>query len=192
MKYSKIREILKGKIVGIAGAGGLGSNSAMALARSGIGTLIIADFDTIDMSNLNRQYYFYHQIGKKKVLALEENIKMVNSDINVISYAIKLESHHIVDIYKSCDLIIEAFDLPEMKEMIINAVAEKLPEMPLIVGSGMAGYGNNNQIRTVQSGNLYICGDQLSEVSEDNPPLAPRVGIVSMMQTNQALEILLK
>lgn len=191
MKYNEIRKKLKTKIVGIAGTGGLGSNAAMALARSGVGTLIIADFDTIDMSNLNRQYYFFHQIGKKKVLALEENIKMVNSDIKVISYAIKLESHHIVDIYKDCDVIIEAFDLSEMKEMIINTVAENLPNIPLIVGSGMAGYGNNNLITTTQNGNLYFCGDQINEVSENNPPLAPRVGIVSMMQANQALEILL-
>jgi len=192
MEYKRIREILKTKVVGIAGAGGLGSNAAIALARSGIGTLVITDFDIIDMSNLNRQYYFFHQIGKKKVLALEESIKMVNSDIKVVSYAIKLESHHIIDIYKDCDVIIEAFDLPEMKEMIINTVLDKFPETPLIVGSGMAGYGGNNLITTVQSDNLYICGDQISEVSDNNPPLAPRVGIVSMMQANQALEILLK
>ena len=192
MKYNEIRERLKNKVVGIAGAGGLGSNSAMALARSGVGTLIIADFDTIDMSNLNRQYYFYHQIGKKKVLALEENIKMVNSDINILSYAIKLEPNHIVNIFKDCDVIIEAFDLSEIKEMIISTVLQELPDIPIIVGSGMAGYGNNNLLRTEQSGNLYICGDQQNEVSDDNPPLAPRVGIVSMMQANQALEILLK
>ncbi len=191
MNYLEIRKRLKTKTVGIAGAGGLGSNSAMALARSGIGNLVIADFDTIDMSNLNRQYYFYEQIGKMKVLALKENIKLVDSNVKVRSFSIKLESHHITDIFKDCDVIIEAFDLQEMKDMLINTVLDKLPDIPLIVGSGMAGYGNNNLIKTVRSGNLYICGDQLSEVSDDNPPLAPRVGIVSMMQANQALEILL-
>ena len=49
--------------VGIAGAGGLGSNCAVALARSGVGTLVIADFDIIEAANLNRQYYFTDQIG---------------------------------------------------------------------------------------------------------------------------------
>ena len=63
MTFNEIKKILQQKIVGIAGAGGLGSNCAVALARVGIGTLIIADFDVVSESNLNRQYYFYDQIG---------------------------------------------------------------------------------------------------------------------------------
>ena len=191
MTFDEIRKILKTKTVGIAGAGGLGSNCALALARSGVGTIIIVDFDVIDLSNLNRQYYFHYQLGKKKVLALKENIKLVDPDIKVIPFAIKMEPHHIKEIFKDCDIIVEAFDKADMKEMIIETVAKELSEIPLIVGSGMAGWGNNNLIRTEKLNNLYVCGDQESEVSEDNPPLAPRVGIVSMMQANQVLEILL-
>ena len=65
---------IQNKTIGIAGCGGLGSNCAIALARIGIGKLIIVDFDSIDKSNLNRQYYFIDQIGKPKVDALEYNI----------------------------------------------------------------------------------------------------------------------
>ncbi len=92
MTFNDIREKLKNKKVGIAGAGGLGSNCAMALARSGVGTIIIADFDIIDLSNLNRQYFFHYQIGRKKVLALKENVELVNPEINVVPFSIKLNS----------------------------------------------------------------------------------------------------
>ena len=192
MSFEEIREILKSKVVGIAGAGGLGSNCAMALARSGVGTIVIADFDVIDLSNLNRQYYFHYQLGKKKVLALKENVELVNPEIKVIPYSIKLEPHHISEIYSDCDVIVEAFDKSEMKEMIIETVTKSFPEKTLIIGSGMAGWGKNNLIKTEYHDKIIICGDQESEVSDNNPPLAPRVGIVSMMQANQVLEILLK
>lgn len=192
MNFEEIREKLKSKVVGIAGAGGLGSNCAIALARSGVGKIIVADFDVIDLSNLNRQYYFYHQLGRKKVLALKENLKLVNPDIEVVPISLKLDPDSIVKNYADCDIIIEAFDRDDMKSMIIETVLQYFPDKPIIAGSGMAGYGQNNIIKTEHHGNLYICGDQQNAVSDAMPPLAPRVGIVSMMQANQALEILLK
>lgn len=192
MTFDEIRAKLKTKTVGIAGAGGLGSNCAVALARTGLGKLIVADFDVIDLSNLNRQYYFYHQLGRKKVLALQENVKLINPDVWFEPLSLKLDPVSIRKVFANCDIIVEAFDRNDMKHMIIEAVQEYFPFKPLIVGSGMAGFGGNNLIRTEQHGNLYICGDQQSEVSDILPPLAPRVGVVSMMQANQVLEILLK
>jgi sulfur carrier protein ThiS adenylyltransferase len=191
MKFDDIRNLLKDRRVGIAGAGGLGSNCAMALARSGVGNLVIADFDIIDFKNLNRQYYFYEQLGKKKVLALKENIQKVYPDTHVIPYAIKLDPPLITKLFADCDVIVEAFDLQEMKEMIMETVLGQMPGVPLVMGSGLAGWGKNHLIRTEKLDNLYICGDQLLEVTEEQPPLAPRVGIVAMMQANQVLEILL-
>ena len=98
----KIRNKLKNKIVGIAGAGGLGSNCAVSLARAGVGNLIITDFDMIEESNLNRQYYFYNQIGQKKVLALKKNIKEINKKVNVKALDIKLNSTNIIEIFNDC------------------------------------------------------------------------------------------
>ena len=192
MNFHQIKEILKNKIVGIAGCGGLGSNCAVALARVGIGKIIIADFDTIEESNLNRQYYFFDQIGKKKVQCLKENIHMINPNVKVEAHNIMLDSNNIVDIYRNCDVIVEAFDKAKMKQMIIEIVSEELQETPLVVGLGMAGWGNSNTIHSKQLDNLFICGDEVREVSEELPPLAPRVGIVANMQANTVLEILLK
>ena len=186
-----IKNILKTKTIGIAGAGGLGSNCAVSLARVNVGNLIIADFDVIEESNLNRQYYFYDQIGEKKVSSLKKNIENINPNVKVKAVDIKLNPTNIIELFQNCDVIIEAFDKAEMKQMIIETVLEKMPDKILIVGVGMAGWGNNNTLKTEKTDNLYICGDQITEVSDNEPALAPRVGIVANMLANQALEILL-
>ena len=192
MNFSQIVEKLETKTVGIAGCGGLGSNCAVALARVGVGKLIIADFDNIEESNLNRQYYFHKQIGESKTTSLKENIQLINPHIEVETHHIKLDYQSIIDIYRNCDVIVEAFDKADMKQMIIEAVNNELPQTPLVVGLGMAGWGDSNSIGCRQADNLFICGDETKEVSDELPPLAPRVGIVANMQANTVLEILLK
>jgi sulfur carrier protein ThiS adenylyltransferase len=192
MTFEQIKSALKNHTVGIAGCGGLGSNCAVALARVGVGKLIICDFDIIVESNLNRQYYFYDQIGLKKAPTLKENINRINPSIEVIAVDVKLNSENIVELFKNCDIIVEAFDRADMKKMIIETVLSEMPEKPIVSGVGMAGWGESNTIQMKQSGNLYICGDGISEATEDNPPLAPRVGITSNMQANTVLELLLK
>jgi len=191
MKFEQIKKILQTKTIGIAGCGGLGSNCAIALARVGVGKLIIADFDVVEKSNLNRQYYFFEQIGKKKVISLKNNIKKINPEVNIRAYDIKLNPKNLIKIFSSCDIIVEAFDLAEMKQMIIETVLSEMPGKPIISGLGVAGWGDNNSIKTRQVGDLYICGDEKTETSENMPPMAPKVGIIANMQANLALEILL-
>jgi len=191
MTTQPIQERLKNATVGIAGCGGLGSNCAIALARVGVGCLILADFDVVEESNLNRQYYFRHQIGESKVMCLKQNIHLINPDIRVEAHRIKLTYNNIQPMYKECDVLVEAFDRADMKQMIIEAVLEQMPDMPLVIGLGMAGWGDSNSIKMRKSDQLYICGDEKSEVTEQMPPLAPRVGMVANMQANTVLEILL-
>lgn len=185
-------ERIQNKTVGIAGCGGLGSNCAIALARIGVGKLIIADFDIVSKSNLNRQYFFIDQIGMPKVEALHYNINKVNIDVEVEKHFIKLNKFNITEIYKNCDVIVEAFDLSVMKQMIIETVLSEMPDKYIVSGSGMAGWGDNNSIKTINYDKLFVCGDFVAEISETLPPLAPRVGVVANMQANQVLEILMK
>ena len=185
------KDKLKKACVGIAGCGGLGSNCAVALARIGVGRLIIADFDVVSESNLNRQYFFTDQIGQKKAFALRDNINRINQSVKVEALDIKLNPSAVIRVFKNCDVIVEAFDLAEMKQMIIETVLEEYPEKFIVAAMGLAGWGNNNSIRTEQYDKLYICGDFISEVSETCPPLAPRVGIVANMQANQVLDIIM-
>jgi len=130
-------------------------------------------------------------VGQKKVLALRENIKKVNPEIDVQVHDVRLGPDEVVHIFQNCTLIIEAFDRADMKLMIIETVTERFPDKFIIAASGLAGYGNNNALHTRRLGSLFICGDEVSEVAPDLPPLAPRVGIVAAMQANQALEIIL-
>ncbi|MFA7420071.1 MAG: sulfur carrier protein ThiS adenylyltransferase ThiF [Melioribacteraceae bacterium] len=191
MKFTEIKSALISKTVGIAGCGGLGSNCAVALARVGIGKLIIADFDVIEESNLNRQYFFFDQIGKYKAPTLKENLLRINPSVIVEDHVVKLQPKDIVSLYSDCDVVVEAFDKAEMKEMIVETVLSEFPQKQVVCGVGLAGWGGNNLIKTEQCRKLYIVGDRSSETSEVDPPLAPRVGIVSNMMANVVLEILL-
>ncbi len=184
-------EKLKGTCVGIAGCGGLGSNCAMALARAGVGRLVIADFDVVTAANLDRQYYFLDQVGRKKVEALAENLRRVNPDIVVEAHDLHLGPDEVVRVFRDCRVIVEAFDAADMKLMIIETVSEHFPDKFIVAGSGLAGYGGNNELRTRRLGSLFICGDEQSEVSDELPPLAPRVAAVAALQANQVLEIVL-
>jgi len=193
MIFSEIREHLGKFRVGIAGAGGLGSNCAVALARSGVGTLVLSDFDIIEISNLNRQYYFSDQVGQLKTIALKENITRINPEVFVIVHQKRLNRVNIPEIFSGCDVIVEAFDRADMKEMLIETVQIKMQGIPLVIGSGMAGWGKCDTIRFRKiDETLYVCGDESSELSDDLPLLAPRVGMVANMQANVVLEILMK
>jgi len=193
MKLSEIRNHLSKFRVGIAGAGGLGSNCAAALARCGVGTLVISDFDIVEEANLNRQFYFADQLGMDKIKALKENIERINPEIRIIGHKTVLNKKNIPEIYKGCDIIVEAFDWADMKEMLIDTIQTMMPGIPLVVGSGMAGWGNNELIKYRKIDDfLYICGDETTEVSEEMPPMAPRVGIVSHMQANVVIDLLMK
>ncbi|OFY39241.1 MAG: thiamine biosynthesis protein ThiF [Bacteroidetes bacterium GWF2_40_14] len=190
--FNQIRSVLSQKTVGIAGAGGLGSNCAAALLRSGVGKLIIADYDVVSEPNLNRQFYFRDQIGQKKVFALADNLARIEPEDCVQVHDTKITEDNISLIYSTCDVVVEAFDEASEKEMFINYMLTHFPDKPLVAGSGMAGWGRLELLKSDNSGNLYICGDEESEVSENNPPLAPRVGIVSNMQADKVLELLLE
>jgi len=193
MKFEEIKSHLAKYTVGIAGAGGLGSNCAVALARTGIGKLIVSDFDVVEISNLNRQYYFTDQLGIKKVEALRMNIGRINPETEVIIHDQILDPENILDIYKDAVIIVEAFDRSDMKEMLAETVIGSWPEKTLVIGSGMAGWGKTNLLRERYVGDrLIVCGDESTEISDELPPLAARVGIVANMQANVVIDVLLK
>jgi sulfur carrier protein ThiS adenylyltransferase len=192
MKFSEIKKHLSQFKVGIAGAGGLGSNCAVALARTGVGTIVICDKDIVNITNLNRQYYFTEQAGMYKTEALRENILKINPETIVISHNLELNNSNIPEIFTGCDVIVEAFDSNDMKLMLAETVQSWMPGIPLVMGSGLAGWGNTGSLKCRKIDNsLYVCGDEETEVSDELPPLAPRVGIVANMQADIVVELLL-
>ena len=181
---------LKRACVGIAGCGGLGSHVALSLARVGVGRLILADHDVVEPSNLNRQHYFVDQIGAFKVDALKEILLQANPFVQVETHRLRLTAENIPSVFAGADIIVEAFDKAEAKVMIIETVLSELPGRPLVVGSGMAGYGESNAIHTRREGDLIICGDEVTEARPGRGLMAPRVGIAANHQANAVVEIL--
>ncbi len=186
----EMREILRVKTVGIAGCGGLGSNAAVALARAGIGSLIIADFDIVEESNLDRQYYFRDDIGKFKVDALAKHLKNINPAVDVISHNIELTQENVPKIFGDADILIEAFDEANSKKWLIEIWTKLFPEKPIICGNGIAGYGNTNKLEVIRMGKIYFCGD--NETDSSIGLCSARVAIVANMQANVAIEILME
>lgn len=183
---------LKQATVGVAGVGGLGSAVAVALARVGVGRLVIADFDVVEPSNLNRQQYFIDQIGQYKVDALVCNLRRINPYVAVEPHCALLTPENIPATFADCSIIVEAFDRADMKAMLVNRVLESMPHSTVIAASGLAGYGSNNSIATRKiSQRLYLVGDSVSEAAPGNGLMAPRVGIAASHQANQVVRILL-
>ena len=187
-----VHQKIKKSTVGIAGLGGLGSAIAIALARIGIGKLILADFDVVEPSNLNRQQYFVHQIGMLKVEALQKNIALINPYVSIQVYQQKLDRNNVEKIFKEAEVVVEAFDRAEEKAMLINTVSEKMPDKYIVAASGVAGYGENNEIKTVRfSSKIFIVGDHKTAAQPGVGLMAPRVGIAAHHQANTVLRILL-
>lgn len=183
---------IRDAVVGIAGAGGLGSNAAVALARAGVGHLVIADFDTVDATNLNRQYFFVSQLGEPKVSALQNTLQKINPFSEYEVHHTRITADNAAAIFSQCQILIEAFDTAEMKEMLIESWCSAYPDRPIIVGSGLAGIGNTEAIHTRQIDTIYICGDETTDIQPHISPMAPRVGMVAHMQANIALELIIK
>ena len=181
-------EILKKSTVGIAGCGGLGSNIAIALARTGVGNLILVDFDVVELSNLNRQYYFTKDVGELKAIALANHIKAINQDINIAVYIQEIRPKDVLKLFGGVDILIEAFDKAASKKWLIDSWCKNNNIKPIICGSGMSGLGKTDKLKVVRAGNIFICGDQISDMKEGLS--APRVAIVANMQANEAVEYL--
>jgi len=184
--------VLRQSSVGIAGAGGLGSNVAVALARAGVGRLVIADHDRIEPSNLNRQQYFLDQVGERKVEALRENLLAINPYSIYEVHDVRITRRNAAAIFARVDVLVEAFDKAEAKEMLIEASLTKFPGRPIVAASGLAGYGGNRRIHARRLGNLHICGDESSQCPPGISPMAPRVALVAALQANLVVELLIK
>jgi len=180
--------------VGLAGAGGLGSNCAMMLARSGIGQLVLVDGDVVDASNLNRQHYFPRHLGQSKVLALSEQIRELG-DIRIDTRHILLDAENIHDILVLAPIWVEALDDPATKRLFVEEALRA--GVFCVSASGLAGWGGPPMQRRVltrkdSSPRLILVGDFTSAVSEALPPLAPRVMQAAAMQADAVLEHILE
>ena len=177
--------------VGICGLGGLGSNIAIALARAGIGKLILIDFDRVDITNLHRQQYKANQIGMYKTEALRENLTEINPYLETKLHTVCVTEENAKELLKDCDIICEAFDNAECKAMLTNLVMEEMPDKYIVAASGMAGMGSANSIHTRKvTKRFYLCGDEISDASDGIGLLSSRVMLCAAHQAHMVLRLI--
>jgi len=183
------RAALESVRVGIAGAGGLGSNCAMHLVRSGVKHITIADFDVVNESNLNRQFFFRDQIGQKKVEAVKANLLRIEPDADIRAVDMRLDVSSAREVFADCGIVVEAFDAVDAKVMLVSAFASSGKK--LVTASGLAGWGRSNAMRVRKMGNIVAIGDGETSVGDGAAPVSPRVGIAAAMEANAVVSLLL-
>ena len=183
------RTELESARVGIAGAGGLGSNCAMHLVRAGVQHITVVDFDVVNESNLNRQFFFRDQLGQKKVEALKENLLRIDPDADIRAVDMRLDASSVREVFADCDIVVEAFDVVDAKVMLVSCFASS--GKMLVTASGLAGWGRSNEMRVRKMGNIVAIGDGETAVGANAAPASPRVGIAAAMQANAVVAILL-
>ena len=176
----------QGITIGIAGCGGLGSNCAVHLVRSGFRRFVLVDLDRVDPSNLNRQAFTMGQVGMRKVEALTENMVAVNPDCEIEMHDMEAMPESLARLFAGCDGVVEAFDRPEAKVALVETL---VPTGKLVVAaSGMGGVGDTDVLITRKiRDNFYLVGDGKTECDNENPPLSPRVGIAAAKQADVVL-----
>ena len=191
LRYLKPEQLalIQSKKVGIGGAGGLGSNCAMLLVRSGFKHLEIIDQDLIDASNLNRQQYFSAEVGLPKVDQLKKRLLDINPDANILTHQTKWHEGNAENFFKGFDFIVEAFDVADWKYRFVQYYA---PRVRVIVsGVGMAGLNEKKPMTVKKMGNVYICGDRTTDSAQGHPPMAPRVTQCAAMMAEIILDLAL-
>ena len=177
--------------VAVCGLGGLGSNIAIALARAGIGKLVLIDFDKVDITNLHRQQYKASQIGLYKTDALADNLVEIAPYTEIKTITARLSEDNLTTLLSDADIVCEALDNAEAKAMLVNGVLERLSGCYLVAASGMAGMDTPNTIKTRKIGKrFYLCGDEVSDVADTIGLVAPRVMLCAAHQAQTVLRIL--
>jgi sulfur carrier protein ThiS adenylyltransferase len=172
--------------VGLVGAGGLGSNCAMHLVRSGFADLVLADPDTVEPSNLNRQHFTLAQVGRPKVLALRDNLLAVNPDARVEAHQRSVDEAGLAELFGDCRAVVEAVDSAATKKLVVEAL---VPTGRLVVSaSGLGGTGIAGRMAVRRPlPNLILVGDLSTPCDAATPPLSPGVGMAAAMQADAVL-----
>jgi Dinucleotide-utilizing enzymes involved in molybdopterin and thiamine biosynthesis family 1 len=172
--------------VGIVGAGGLGSNIAVMLVRSGIKRLTIVDHDVVEASNLNRQAYLPTDVGTPKVLALSWHLQMLEPEVKVAAFQTEATRENAATLFAACPVMVEAVDGAATKAMLYEAFAAS--KELYVTASGMCGFGETEPMRILRPReNVVAVGDFTTGFDADHPPLAPRVMQAAAMQADAVL-----
>lgn len=183
---------LEAATIGVAGLGGLGSQIAIALARTGVGHLRLVDFDTVDLANLNRQAYDVADLGRRKTDALTERIARINPYLDVRATSVRVDPTNARELFAEAPVVCEAFDDPVAKAMLTETLLTTRDDVVVVGASGMAGHDRTDTIRTRRVGSRWwVCGDGTSDIGTGAPMVAPRVMACAGAQAMLAIRLVL-
>lgn len=189
----EIKAKLQAARVAVAGLGGLGSNIAVMLARSGVGHLKLVDFDKVDVTNLNRQMYGIPHLGRFKTDAIRDILADINPYLDIETVCVTVTPENAAELFRDWPIVCEAFDSPENKAMLVRTLLAECPQTTIVSGVGMAGYDDANDIRTTHPmRRLYVCGDRETAAGGMTGLMAPRVAVCAGHQANQVLQLILQ
>lgn len=183
-------------VVAIAGCGGIGSNVARFLVQSGFYNLFLADFDRVEESNLNRQFFSAKQIGKPKAKTLKSNLmalipscKKKNAVISFINK--KIDQTNAAEIFSNYKIVVEAFDKKECKQLLVNSLFSSNSEINLVCANGIAGDDCSEVVTKNVAKNLFVVGDFKNDV-EQHSLYGYKVSLVASLMAQKVLELVKK
>ncbi len=188
------QEVLLGSTMLLIGMGGLGAPTALYLAAAGVGHLIIADFDTVELSNLQRQVIHHtNDIGKLKVDSAKQKMQAINPTIKITSVS-DLDENNLPKWLELCDIVLDGTDNFDTRFKINQAcVASK---KPLVSAAVIRFEGQLSVFKGYDASQpcyqcLYSTNGNSDENCTDNGILAPVAGMLGTMQALQALKVAL-
>ncbi|CCJ33453.1 sulfur carrier protein ThiS adenylyltransferase ThiF [Caloramator australicus] len=186
LSEKELKKIEKTKVI-VIGCGGLGSNVAKLLIRTGFLKLTLIDFDEVELKNLNRQDFYLEQVGNKKVYALKENLLKINKDALIETLCLKITEDNL-NLLKQADIVVEAVDREEYKRMIFEYCLSA--KIRVVCASGVAGFGDGEGIKIKRGKNYSIIGDFRKSIIEFSP-LSPKVTAVASLQADEVLRMVI-
>ena len=177
----------------IVGLGGLGSPVAMYLAVAGVGSLVLADYDEVDLSNLQRQIiHTRDHIGSPKTESARDMLQQLNPDCDVQLIATQMDDATLGETVKHCDLVIDCTDNFSSRFAINRASVQH--KTPLVSGSAIRWEGQVSVFNDRPGAPCYHClyGDsgELDSSCSTNGILAPVAGIIGSLQATEAIKLI--
>ncbi len=180
------QERIRDASVFIAGAGGLGSPSAIYLTAAGIGKIVIADFDTVGVSNLNRQILHWNDdVGRMKADSAREKLAKINPDVEIDVISEKIDEDNAFKLVCGSDLIVDAMDNFRARYLLNKAAIAR--NIPLVHG---AVHGFVGQVTTVIPGETPCLRCIFPETPPEGifPIIGATCGVVASVQVNEVLK----
>ena len=128
----------------------------------------------------------------KKAEALAETLRAINPFVELELHSVKVTAKNAPTLFAGCPIVCEAFDEPDQKALLVETLLATCPDTTIVSGSGMAGMGSANTIRTRKAlERLYLCGDGCTDVATEGSLASPRVGVCAGHQANMILRLIL-